>query len=120
MKALITASLIAFSTLGAVSAQAASDHAGHAGHAGHAMASPSAASAEMQMIDAQVKKVDKAAGKVTLSHGPLTNLNMPAMTMVLKVSNVAWLDQMKTGDKIRFIAENVNGAITVVHFEPAK
>ena len=114
MKALITASLIAFSALGAVSAQAASDHAGHA------MASPSAASAEMQMIDAQVKKVDKAAGKVTLSHGPLTNLNMPAMTMVLKVSNVAWLDQMKTGDKIRFMAENVNGAITVVHFEPAK
>ena len=114
MKALITASLIAFSTLGAVSAQAASDHAGHA------MASPSAASAEMQMIDAQVKKVDKAAGKVTLSHGPLTNLNMLAMTMVLKVSNVAWLDQMKTGDKIRFMAENVNGAITVVHFEPAK
>ena len=114
MKALITASLIAFSTLGAVSAQPASDHAGHA------MASPSAASAEMQMIDAQVKKVDKAAGKVTLSHGPLTNLNMPAMTMVLKVSNVAWLDQMKTGDKIRFMAENVNGAITVVHFEPAK
>lgn len=114
MKALITVSLIAFSTLGAVSAQAASDHAGHA------MASPSAASAEMQMIDAQVKKVDKAAGKVTLSHGPLTNLNMPAMTMVLKVSNVAWLDQMKTGDKIRFMAENVNGAITVVHFEPAK
>jgi Cu/Ag efflux protein CusF len=45
---------------------------------------------------------------------------MPAMTMVLKVSNVAWLDQMKTGDKIRFMAENVNGAITVVHFEPAK
>ena len=114
MKALITASLIAFSTLSAISAQAASDHAGHA------MASPSAASAEMQMIDAQVKKVDKAAGKVTLSHCPLTNLNMPAMTMVLKVSNVAWLDQMKSGDKIRFMAENVNGAITVVHFEPAK
>jgi len=50
----------------------------------------------------------------------LTNLNMPAMTMVFKVSNAAWLDQMKSGDKIRFMAENVNGAITVVHFEPAK
>ena len=114
MKALITASLIAFSTLGAVSAQAASDHAGHA------MASPSAASAEMQMIDAQVKKVDKAAGKVTLSHGPLTNLNMPAMTMVFRVKDATWLDQMKEGDKIRFMADNVNGAITVVQFERAK
>jgi len=69
---------------------------------------------------ARSKKVDKAAGKVTLSHGPLTNLNMPAMTMVFKVSNAAWLDQMKSGDKIRFMADTVNGAITVVHFEPAK
>jgi Cu/Ag efflux protein CusF len=111
MKTLITASLIAIASLGAVSVQAAGNHAGHA------MAAPAA---EMQMIDALVKKVDKTAGKVTLSHGPLTNLNMPAMTMVLKVSNAAWLDQMKTGDKIRFMAENVNGAITVVHFEPTK
>ena len=45
---------------------------------------------------------------------------MPAMTMVFKVSNAAWLEQMKTGDKIRFMADNVNGAVTIVHFEPAK
>ena len=114
MKALITASLIAFSTLGAVSAQAASDHAGHA------MASPSAASAEMQMIDAQVKKVDKAAGKVTLSHGPLTNLNMPAMTMVFRVKEAAWMDQMRTDGKIRFTADSINGTLTIVRFEAAK
>ena len=114
MKALFTSALIAFVTLGATPVQAAGDHASHG------MAMQATASTEMQMVDGQVKKVDKAAGKVTLSHGPLTNLNMPAMTMVLKVSNVAWLDQMKTGDKIRFMAENVNGAITVVHFEPAK
>jgi Cu/Ag efflux protein CusF len=84
------------------------------------MAAPAPVSAEMQMVDGQVKKVDKAAGKVTLSHGPLTNLNMPAMTMDFKVSNAAWLDQMKSGNKIRFMADTVNGAITVVHFEPAK
>ena len=106
--------LALITALGTVSAQAASDHAGHA------MAAPAAASAEMKMVDGQVKKVDKAAGKVTLSHGPLTNLNMPAMTMVFKVSNAAWLDQMKSGDKIRFMADTVNGALAVIHFEPAK
>ena len=111
MKTLITASLIAIASLGAVSVQAAGDHVDNG------MAAPAA---EMQMVDGQVKKVDKAAGKVTLSHGPLTNLNMPAMTMAFKVSNAAWLDQMKSGDKIRFMADTVNGAITVVHFEPAK
>ena len=80
----------------------------------------SRATAESSLSEGTVKKIDKAAGKVTIAHGPLANLNMPAMTMVFKVSNAAWLDQMKSGDKIGFMADTVNGAITVVHFEPAK
>lgn len=109
---LIATALIAFASLAVLPAYAAGDHAGHG--------TAQAGAAAMQMVDGQVKKVDKATGKVTLSHGPLTNLNMPAMTMVFKVSDAMWLDQMKTGDKIRFMADNVNGAITVVHFEAAK
>lgn len=114
MKALFTSTLIAFVTLGAVPVQAAGDHAGHG------MAMQATASTEMQMVDGVVKKVDKAAGKVTLAHGPLANLGMPAMTMVFRVKDASWFDQMKAGDKIRFMADNVNGAVTVVHFEPAK
>ena len=114
MKALFTSTLIALVTLGAAPVQAAGDHAGHG------MAMQATASTEMQMVDGVVKKVDKSAGKVTLSHGPLTNLSMPAMTMVFRVKDVNWLDQMKAGDKIRFMADNVNGAVTIVHFEPSK
>ncbi|HRH14473.1 MAG: RND transporter [Desulfovibrionales bacterium GWA2_65_9] len=114
MKALFTSTLIALVTLGAAPVQAAGDHAGHG------MAMQATASTEMQMVDGVVKKVDKSAGKVTLSHGPLTNLSMPAMTMVFRVKDANWLDQMKAGDKIRFMADNVNGAVTIVHFEPAK
>ena len=114
MKALFTTTLIALVTLGAAPVQAAGDHAGHG------MAMQATASIEMQMVDGVVKKVDKSAGKVTLSHGPLTNLNMPAMTMVFRVKDANWLDQMKAGDKIRFMADNVNGAVTIVHFEPTK
>ena len=114
MKALFTSTLIALLTLGAAPVQAAGDHAGHG------MAMQATASTEMQMVDGVVKKVDKSAGKVTLSHGPLTNLDMPAMTMVFRVKDANWLDQMKAGDKIRFMADNVNGAVTIVHFEPAK
>ncbi len=114
MKALFTSTLIALLTLGAAPVQAAGDHAGHG------MAMQATASTEMQMVDGVVKKVDKSAGKVTLSHGPLTNLSMPAMTMVFRVKDANWLGQMKAGDKIRFMADNVNGAVTVVHFEPAK
>lgn len=114
MKALFTSTLITLVTLGAAPVQAAGDHAGHG------MAMQATASTEMQMVDGVVKKVDKSAGKVTLSHGTLTNLSMPAMTMVFRVKDASWLDQMKAGDKIRFMADNVNGAVTIVHFEPAK
>lgn len=85
-------------------------------HGGMAMAANDA-----QMVDGLVKKIDKPAGKVTLSHGPLANLGMNMnMTMVFRVKDLAWLDQMKEGDKIRFVADKVNGAFTVVQFEPAK
>ncbi len=67
-----------------------------------------------------VKKVDKAAGKVTISHGPIENLGMPKMTMVYRVKDPAMLDRLEEGDKILFVAEKVDGAFTVMSFESAK
>ena len=78
------------------------------------------ASGTMPMTTGEVKKVDKSAGKVTIKHGPIDNLGMPAMTMVFRVKDPAMLDQMKAGDQIRFVAEKVNGAYTVTQMEPAK
>lgn len=68
----------------------------------------------------EVRKVDKDSGKVTIKHGPIENLGMPAMTMVFRVKDPAMLDQMKAGDKINFVAEKINGAITVIQVEAAK
>ena len=79
-----------------------------------------AAMPDSAMADGEVKKVDKDAGKLTIKHGPLTNLDMPGMTMVFRVKDPAMLDQVKEGDKIRFVADRVNGAITVVELKPAK
>jgi Cu/Ag efflux protein CusF len=67
-----------------------------------------------------VKKVDKAEGKLTLKHGPLENLDMPGMTMVFRVQDASWLDQVKPGDTIRFRADRVNGAFTVTALEVLK
>ena len=64
------------------------------------------------------KIVDKEQGKVTIKHGPLRNLEMPAMTMVFRVKDPAMLDRLKEGDKIRFVAERVDGTITVVESKP--
>ena len=69
------------------------------------------------MAEGEVKNVDKDAGKITLKHGPLLNLDMPAMTMVFRVKDAAMLDQVKPGDKVKFIAEKSNGALTVTSLQ---
>lgn len=66
-----------------------------------------------------VKKVDRDARKVTISHEPIEHLGMPKMSMVFRVKDPAMLDRLKPGDKIRFVAEKVDGAFTVMSFEPA-
>lgn len=75
-------------------------------------------SARQGLSEGTVRKVDKAAGKVTIAHGPLENLGMPGMTMVFRVKDAAWLEWMKPGDKIRFQAERIGGIFTVVQYEP--
>lgn len=64
-----------------------------------------------------VRKINKAQGKLTLRHGPLENLDMPAMTMIFGVSDPAFLDQVKPGDNVRFLADQVNGKLTVTQIE---
>ncbi len=75
------------------------------------------ATANDEMSHGEVKKVDTAAGKLTIKHGPLKNLGMGAMTMVFKAANPAMLAQLNVGDKIDFVAEEVNGALTVVKLQ---
>ena len=109
---LITLAVVVFSTTLSLPGVAASEHDGHHGQA--------AVPADLAQADGVVKKVDKAAGKVTLAHGPLTNLDMPAMTMVFRVKDAKWLDQLAPGTKIRFVADQVDGVLTVVSFEAVK
>ncbi len=72
------------------------------------------------MTSGVVKKIDKDTGKVTIRHGPIENLGMPQMTMIFRVKDPAMLDRLKEGDEIRFIAEKVNGALTVMQYEQVK
>lgn len=82
---------------------------------------PAAATASTAaMSDGEVRKVDKKASKLTLRHGPLLNLDMPAMTMVFRVADPKLLASVKQGDKVRFVAENVAGQLTVTRIEAAK
>ena len=70
------------------------------------------------MVDGEVTKVDPSAGKLTIKHGPIKNLDMDAMTMVFRVQEAEMIKKVKAGDKIQFEADNVNGALTVTALEP--
>jgi Cu(I)/Ag(I) efflux system periplasmic protein CusF len=72
------------------------------------------------MTEAEVRKVDKGAGKITLRHGEIKSLDMPAMTMVFQVKDKTMLDKVKAGDKVRFAADKVGGAFTITEIESAK
>jgi Cu(I)/Ag(I) efflux system periplasmic protein CusF len=72
------------------------------------------------MSEGEVRKIDKEAAKITIKHGPLANLDMPSMTMVFRVKDPAMLDRVKEGDKIKFVADRMNGSLTVIQMEPWK
>ncbi|WP_416142313.1 copper-binding protein [Hydrogenophaga sp.] len=74
----------------------------------------------LPMAEAEVRRVDTAAGKISLKHGEIKNLDMPPMTMVFQVSDPALLGKVKAGDKVRFTATQVNGAYTVMSIEPMR
>ena len=73
-----------------------------------------------QLVDGEVRRVDKEAKKITLRHAPIPSLDMPAMSMVFQVKDPALLDQVKPGDKIKFEAEKIGGQYTVIRIEQAR
>jgi Cu(I)/Ag(I) efflux system protein CusF len=81
-----------------------------------------AAFAEDAMVRGEVKKIDMAAGKITLKHGPIKSLGMDdaSMTMVFRVQDPAWLKQVKAGDKVQFEVGNDSAGLTISKLQKAK
>ncbi len=80
----------------------------------------SVAFAQIPLVDAEVRKVDKDNQKITLKHGEIKNLDMPAMTMVFNVKDPSVLDKLNAGDKVQFRAANEGGKFVVTEIQPAK
>jgi Cu(I)/Ag(I) efflux system protein CusF len=77
------------------------------------------AQAGLPLTDGEVRKIDMQAQKITLKHGEIKNLDMPPMSMVFQVKNPALLEKVKAGDKVKFTAEQINGALVVTDLQPA-
>lgn len=67
----------------------------------------------------EITKIDAAAGRITMRHGPIRNLDMESMTMVFRAGDPAMLTAVKPGDKVVFEAERVNGQITITRMRKA-
>lgn len=74
-------------------------------------------SAQGVLAEGEVRRVDKEAKKITLRHGPLPALDMPAHTMVFQVRDPAMLEQVKPGDQVRFEAEKASGVFFITRIE---
>ena len=86
------------------------------------LATSTAAFAQNAMVNGEVKKIDEAAGKITLKHGPIKSLDMDedAMTMVFRVQDPSMLKQVKVGDKVQFEAERAAAGITITKLQKGK
>ena len=109
MKTITIAALMA--ALAAPALAQAEDHSAH---------HPAAAASAADMTEGEVRKVDKEAKKITIRHGEIKNLDMPAMTMVFQVKDGAMLDKVKAGDKIRFVVEKAASGLVVTDIQAAK
>ena len=78
------------------------------------------AASATELAEGEVRKVDKAAQKLTLKHGEIKNLDMPPMTMVFQVRDPSLLDRVRVGDKVRFAAEKSASGYLVIELQPAK
>ena len=77
---------------------------------------PAANAAIKAKAHGTVTAIDKAAGTITLDHGPIPEAQWPAMTMAFKAAP-AILDTAKVGDKVDFdltLTGNA-GEVTAIH-----
>ena len=60
-----------------------------------------------------VKKMNTGAGKVTIIHEEIVDLEMPPMTMVFR-ANEEIISQLAPGQDVYFLVKRVNGKLTIV------
>jgi Cu(I)/Ag(I) efflux system protein CusF len=72
-----------------------------------------------ELAEGEVLHIDKAAMRITISHGPIHDLGLPAMTFGFVLKDAALLETLRPGERIRFAADAVDGRFTVTKIERA-
>lgn len=69
------------------------------------------------MTAATVRKIDTAQAKITLKHAAISNIGMPAMTMVFKVADPKLLISLQVNDEVKFSVEKQGSSFVVTAIE---
>jgi len=67
-----------------------------------------------------VTAVNTESRKVTLDHGPIADINWPAMKMEFPVAGSVDISKVKTGDRVRFTLSGSGSSYTVQSISPAQ
>lgn len=73
----------------------------------------SPAFAQQGSSSGEVRRIDSAAGKITIKHGSIEALQLPAMTLVYLI-DVVLLEGVQPGDKVKFTAERRDQQYVIV------
>ena len=73
-----------------------------------------------ELSEGEIRKIDPAAGKITLAHGEIKSIDMPPMTMVFTVKNPALFGDLKKGDKVRFAVVREDGKLVLTEIVPVR
>jgi Cu(I)/Ag(I) efflux system periplasmic protein CusF len=80
---------------------------------GFATAFAQTAAPDIKDGEAEVRKIDAAAAKITLKHGEIKKLDMPGMTMVFRLKDAKLAEGLAAGDKVNFNVEKVDNLYVI-------
>jgi len=71
------------------------------------------------VVKGLVRKVDLTSSRISIKHEEIPNLNMPPMTMSFLAADTQMLSGLAAGDKVNFVADEVDGELSVLWIEKA-
>ncbi|MDO5681107.1 MAG: copper-binding protein [Pelistega sp.] len=71
---------------------------------------------EQAKASGEVRRIDAAKGKIAIKHGAISDLKLPAMTLVYNIAP-ALLQQVNAGDQVNFTAKHENNQYIILEIK---
>lgn len=71
---------------------------------------------EQAKASGEVRRIDADKGKIAIKHGAISDLKLPAMTLVYNITP-ALLSQVKAGDEVDFTAKHENNQYIILEIK---